>query len=400
MQVVSEVEPRTALDAMRRARGKKGFGDKVRAVILRIASMFFSHRHWWSGYRSTIEHMTAGGVRLGLSVLYRPSDELHFGRHYMEPPEAGYFPALIADLEAVEADVGERPRSVIRLVHNRAELDAWSAEPLASRTIALVHAVEGGFHLGDTADEIDRNVAELARLGVAYVTVAHLFFRQVATNAPALPFLKTDRCYDRLFRQPPDVGLTSRGVAVVRALVHHRILVDISHMRPDAIDDTFTLLDEELDPQCRVPVISSHAGYRFGGQSYMHDDATLRQIKRRDGVVGLIMAQYQLNDGIRRRHTKRFDDSFAVICRHIDKIREVTGDFRHIAIGTDFDGFIKPTMGEIEDAGDLKRLEKALRKKYGEENAEAMCSANVLRMLQAIWLAHGPATGQPTGGTS
>ena len=36
-------------------------------------------------------------------------------------------------------------------------------------------------------DESLRN--KLAAHGVAYITVAHLFWRGVATNAPAIPFL-------------------------------------------------------------------------------------------------------------------------------------------------------------------------------------------------------------------
>ena len=82
-------------------------------------------------------------------------------------------------------------------------------------------------------------------------------------------------------------------------MVANRVLVDISHMRPNAVAQTFGLLNQ-LDPHGEVPVISSHAGYRFGKQQYMHDEQTVSEIKRRGGVIGLIMAQHQLNDGIRR----------------------------------------------------------------------------------------------------
>ncbi len=37
-----------------------------------------------------------------------------------------------------------------------------------------------------------------------------------------------------------------------------------------------------------------------------------------------------------------------MICSHIDKIAEITGGYEHVALGTDFDGFIKPTMGGLE----------------------------------------------------
>ena len=80
-----------------------------------------------------------------------------------------------------------------------------------------VHAVEGGCLLGDTPAEIEANCAELAERGVGYVTVAHLFFRQVATNANALPFAP-DFVYDFLFPQRGKDRLTPRGEAVVREM--------------------------------------------------------------------------------------------------------------------------------------------------------------------------------------
>src|SRR4029450_13739183 len=119
------------------------------------------------------------------SVLYRPFEEMDLQKPYMAPPASGYFAKLIGDLERVEEEVAGHAPSVIRLVHDRAELDRC----LADGATALVHCVEGGYHLGDEPEEIEANVGELARRGVAYVTVAHLFFRQVATNSPALPFL-------------------------------------------------------------------------------------------------------------------------------------------------------------------------------------------------------------------
>jgi hypothetical protein len=134
-------------------------------------------------------------------------------------------------------------------------------------------------------------VPELARRGVAYVTVAHLFYRDVATNAPAIPFLHflPDWLYDRIFHQPSNQGLTERGRTIVKALTENRIMVDVSHMSPKTRAETFDLLDK-LDPT--MPVIASHAGYRFGGQSYMLDRPDIERIAKHDGVIGLIMAQY------------------------------------------------------------------------------------------------------------
>ncbi len=83
------------------------------------------------------------------------------------------------------------------------------------------------------------------------MTVAHLFFRQVATNANALPFLP-DSLYDLFFPQRgKDRGSPPRGEARrARRWSSNRILIDLSHMDPPGIRETFALLDE-LDPAKR-----------------------------------------------------------------------------------------------------------------------------------------------------
>jgi membrane dipeptidase len=377
MRVLGDLTPRTALDRMSRIRGQPGVGGKLRALALKIASIFGSNRDWWSGYRITVDKMEKGGVGLGMSVLYRPGEEI--GPPYKSPPEDRYFDALLDDLEAVEEEVATYDPSRIRLVTDRAQLDSC----IKDGAIALVHCVEGGFHLGDKKAEIDENVEKLAKRGVVYVTVAHLFFRQVATSAPAIPFLRWDWVYNLLFPQPANEGLTERGRNIVRSLVKHRILVDVSHMRPDAVRETFELLDE-LDPAHEMPVISSHAGYHFGDQDYTHEQWAVDEIKKRDGVIGLIMAQFQLNDGLRKSHTKDLEESFKVIRSHIDKLAGDQEGRKHVALGTDFDGFIKPTMSGLEDMGDLALLEQWLRKEYGAD-ADGIASGNALRVLRKLW---------------
>jgi membrane dipeptidase len=378
MHVVADDRPRrSTLRRMRRVRGRSRWEDRFRALILNLASHLFNDRDLFSGWRVTTEHLRQGGVGLGMSVLYRPFEELD--EPYRAPPHSSYFEGLLSDLEKVELDVLGQDPAVIRIVHDRRELERAQADGAT----ALVHCVEGGFHLGSTVDEVRANVATLAERGVVYVTVAHLFYRQVATNAPALPFLGPDAVYNRLFPQPKGEGLTALGRAAVEEMTARRIMVDISHMSSAGIRETFALLDQQ-DTEGKVPVIASHGGYRFGDQEYMLEEATIREIQRRDGVIGLIMAQHQLNDGLRCRRTTRFDESLAVIFRHIDEIAKITGDHRHIALGTDLDGFIKPTMSGLEDSGQLKALERALWEEYGHD-ARLMCWENAHRVLCRVW---------------
>jgi membrane dipeptidase len=165
-------------------------------------------------------------------------------------------------------------------------------------------------------------------------------------------------------------------------MVRERVLLDISHMDQAAIDESLAVLDE-LDPAREVPVIASHAGYRFGHDAYNLTPQTIERIAERAGVIGLILATHQAADGL--GHPRDLGDSLAVLYRHIDRIREITGSHRHAAIGTDFDGFIKPTLPRLEGAAQLHRLEDALADRYGDDDAELICSANVLRLARSYW---------------
>jgi microsomal dipeptidase-like Zn-dependent dipeptidase len=373
MHLLGGVEaPRDVIEGMTRVRGRED--GKVRAALLAIAARLLNFRAWDGTWRVTPELLRRGEVSVACSVLYRPFSELDLHEPYAAPPESAYFGKLLELLEATEAEVERHGGVVVR-----------SAGDLEPPRMRFVHCVEGGFHLGATPEEVTANVGELARRGVLYITLAHLFWRRVAANAPALPFLP-DVVYDAVFPQPKGAALSDLGEAAVRAMYEHRILVDISHMRDDAIAETFALieaLDAETgrDPRA-YPVIASHAGYRFGRQKYNLTPATIARLTARGGIVGLIFAQHQINDGLRRTDTKTLEESVAILTRHIDTIGP-----EHVALGSDLDGFIKPTLGGIESAADLESLAAALRARYPEEHAEAILEGNALRVIRTRFAA-------------
>jgi microsomal dipeptidase-like Zn-dependent dipeptidase len=122
----------------------------------------------------------------------------------------------------------------------------------------------------------------------------------------------------------------------------------------------------------------------------MMPPGAITKLKERDGVVGLIFATHQLDDGLAKRSKKlspraRFQASIDRLCEHIDAIHEATGSHRHTAIGSDFDGFIKPTLPGIQDMRAMRNVEAALRKRYGNADGDLICSANALRLLDAGW---------------
>jgi microsomal dipeptidase-like Zn-dependent dipeptidase len=360
--------------------------DWVRAVLVGLASLVANYRSPFSGPRVRVSYMRAGGVGVVLSVLYSFFDEVDVVDG--PRPRADYLESIEVQIETVEGNIAARHGDDARIAHDRRELAAAQD----AGKLALLHCVEGGFHLGSEPREIEAAVHRLASRGVAYITLAHLIWRDVATDAPALPFM-TDAEYRQWLPQPEE-GLSNLGRAAVEAMVRERVLLDVSHMSERSLADTFALLDR-LDRDRSVPVLATHTGYRFGAQEYMLQAETLRRIAQRNGVVGLIFAQHQLNDGLPNARPRRlgfmvgkrrrFERSFEVLCRHIDRIREVTGSHRHTAIGSDLDGFIKPTLAGLEDMRDMAGLERALRERYGEEDGELICSGNSLRVLTSFW---------------
>ncbi len=123
--------------------------------------------------RVSLDELLAGSPGGIGSVLYDPDDE--FFRDATPRPEA--FPNLIAQMNNVEAEVAGR----VTVVRNPAQLQAC----LDNGTKFLFHCVEGGFELGGDPANVDT----LAARGVAYVIVAHLFYRGVATCQNALPYV-------------------------------------------------------------------------------------------------------------------------------------------------------------------------------------------------------------------
>jgi microsomal dipeptidase-like Zn-dependent dipeptidase len=319
-----------------------------------------------------------GGVGVAYSVLYSFFDEAD--RSPPSPKE--YTDVLLRQAKLVEESLKGLDAVVAR---SPRDLD------LVPGKVTLVHCVEGGFHLlgGDEPSDVASAVDVLADVGVAYITLAHLIYRGVATGANAFPFL-SEAQYAKRCSQPP-IGLTARGRAAVEAMVRRRVLIDVSHMSERSLEDTFELL-AKLDPDRRVPVLASHSGYRFGEQHYNLTPETIGQIAARDGVIGLIFAQHQIWDGLENfrfprftRLFKSFDDSFARLCDHIDAIHDVTRDYRHIAIGSDLDGFIKPTLKGLRDMRNMRDLAERLHDKYGEANGALICSDNALRPLRSYW---------------
>src|SRR5215813_175525 len=174
------------------------------------------------------------------SVLYDPEDELLVNTGDKPRPKA--IDHIKAQLCNVEKEVKSADVAIAR---NPNEVE----EHLNHRQPFLFHTLEGGFSLSGCTN----NVGDLAKLGIAAITPAHLLYRGVATCENAFPPL-IEPLFDAELKNQPNCGLSSLGHDIVEACFINRVIVDITHTRSDAQKDIFDIADGYAD----LPLISSH----------------------------------------------------------------------------------------------------------------------------------------------
>ncbi len=339
-------------------------GDAIRALLFRTANLFFNNS--WGRFRVTPDTIRKGGIAAFASVLYDPADEFQLG--HSSPKNA--FPHILAQIEQVEQAVENNYG--LELAHNVAEVEAC----LVKGQPVLFHCMEGAIGLGGDAG----NVAELARRGVAYMIIAHLFYKGAATCNNAIPFL-TDKQFAKINAQPEGVGLTQHGCDVVEGCFREGIIVDITHCTDQAMDDIFRIHSSRGEYR-DLPIISSHTGVR-GTSAYpvnLSDDTILR-IRKSGGVVGIIPCSHLLMPPHKRAGLHKNLD---LMFNAIDYMHQLTGSYDTVAIGSDLDGFAIPVK-EFQTMRDVPKVQDAFTKRYGAEVADAILRDNALRVLKQGW---------------
>jgi microsomal dipeptidase-like Zn-dependent dipeptidase len=377
---------RIALDELFSRAGRRTLREHLREAIVDVAGVLANYEGEHHAPGVTIDRLVEGGVRVVLSPTYAAFDELDGLFHRNLPAKPSYIHSIEHQIEDVEASFADDPR--VAVARNLADLADATARDVP---VCFIHCVEGGHALGSDPARVPHNVARLRELGVAYVTIAHLLYRVVATNVAAIPSL-SDRHYDCMFPQPEGVGLTEAGIAAVRALHDERMLIDVTHMSERSFAQTLALLDE-IDRGRRTAVFASHIATRrgkLGSLQYNLGDDAIRRIVERGGVLGMMVCAHFMADGDARPTT--WDETVKVVCAQIDHVAKISAEVRgtstpcfdHVSIGSDLDGFAKPSLAGLGDAGALARLSLALRAAYGD-HANAILGDNALRLLRAHW---------------
>lgn len=232
--------------------------------------------------------------------------------------------------------------------------------------IASLIGMEGGH-------SIDNSLAALRMfhvLGARYMTLTHSSNLAWADSA-------TDK--------PVHGGLTKFGEEVVHEMNRLGMLVDLSHVSPDTMEDALRVTE--------APVIFSHSSARaICNVPRNVPDNILQTVAKNGGVVmvtfvpGFIsqaVADFNAKPEAERKGLTAPRATLSQVADHIDHIRKVAG-IDHIGLGGDFDGITEVVQG-LEDVSKYPDLTAELLKRgYSDADVKKIIGQNVMRVLRQV----------------
>jgi membrane dipeptidase len=258
--------------------------------------------------------------------------------------------------------------------------------------IAVLMGIEGGYAIEDSLYAL----REFYRLGVRYMTLTH------STNddwADSSGMGQTPP-------KPRSHGLSPFGEEVVREMQRIGMLVDVSHVSDETIDDVLRV--------ATAPIIASHSSARAlcDVPRNLSDDH-LRAIGKNGGVVMVNFYSGYLDPKYRdamhaffAKHGKEIEAMFkrgaklseiheasmkmgasdlpkvplGVLVDHIEHVAKVAG-VDHVGLGSDFDGVDSMPVG-LEGIDGLPKITlELLRRGWSEGDVKKVLGENFLRVF-------------------
>ena len=260
--------------------------------------------------------------------------------------------------------------------------------------IAVLMGIEGGYAIEDSLYAL----RDFYRLGVRYMTLTH------ATNSDWADSSGMGASPPK----PRHHGLSGFGEEVVREMQRIGMLVDVSHVSDETIDDVLRI--------ATAPVIASHSSARALCDAPRNlSDAELRGIAATGGVVMVNFFSGYLDPGYRTamhaffaRHGAELAAldkkgmklseiheaamkmgagdlpkvPLGVLVDHIEHIAKVAG-VDHVGLGSDYDGVDSMPQG-LEGIDGLPKITlELLRRGWSDEDVKKVLGENFLRAFAA-----------------
>jgi membrane dipeptidase len=234
----------------------------------------------------------------------------------------------------------------------------------AGRIGSLI-GIEGGH-------SIDSSLATLRMmfaLGARYMTLTHSANVPWADASPGPPVLG---------------GLSKFGEEVVREMNRLGMLVDLSHVSPDTMEDALRVT--------AAPIIFSHSSAKALCNVHRNvPDHVLQLVAKNGGVVMVTFVPGFISQAVADYDAKPAAErtqpapraTLSQVADHIDHIRKVAG-IDHIGLGGDFDGISSVIQG-LEDVSTYPALSAELLKRgYKDDDLKKILGLNVLRVMRQV----------------
>jgi membrane dipeptidase len=336
-----------------------------------------------------IPRLRQGGVTAPFFAVYVPAS-------YAESGGSARYALELSDM--VDAIVAAHPKDMVAAA-SVADIRRAKAEG----RIAVLKGIEGGHAIEDSMGAL----RGFYRLGVRYMTLTHTNTNHWADSAGN--FFAPD--FDPAQYQVHH-GLNDFGRAVVREMNRLGMMVDVSHVSTETVDDVLET--------SRAPVFASHSSCRAlsdiprnltddqikriaagGGvvminvSSTFLDQATVDHVKE---AMARIRPEYvrlkeQYKDDPKRRQEEldrlmkgmpeRAPTDWTKAVDHIERVIRVAGPDA-VGLGTDYDGIPDPPAG-LEDVSRLPRItEELLRRGHSEDEVRKVLGENFLRFFSKV----------------
>ena len=231
------------------------------------------------------------------------------------------------------------------------EVEDWERAE-REKKLAMAPGVEGAHMLNGKIERVER----LAKVGVSYLTLTHFSANSAATPSMGRGANERD-------------GLTAFGRRLIRELNEARIAVDLAHVNTPGVLETCGLT--------KVPVFCTHTGVK-GVHDHARNisDAEIDAIAETGGVIGIIFGPVFLSGKLRA--------STEVALDHLDYVVGRVG-VEHVALGSDYDGWLPTILSDHRDCRDIVRLVDGLSERgYSQKEVEMIKGGNALRVMRAV----------------
>jgi membrane dipeptidase len=333
-----------------------------------------------------LERLRQGGVGAQFWSVYVPAD----------------LPGGFARTELEQIDIARR---MIARYPDRLALAGTADEverAMRSGRVASLLGIEGGHAIEDSLGVL----RAYYDLGVRYMTLTHS---------------KTIDWADSATDAPRHGGLTRFGEEVVREMNRLGMLVDLSHVSEETMEDALRV--------SAAPVIFSHSSARaLCDHPRNVPDAVLEKLRANGGVVMVtfvapfispewakvaepLWKEYEertpgvtdpaerarIEKDIRARMPKT-PVPLSLVADHVDHVRRVAG-VDHVGLGGDYDGNDAWPEGLADVSGYPRLLAELARRGWTDEDLGKLASGNILRVMrraEEVARVHSPSAARPS----